>query len=259
VARKRCAIRVARCRTYWPATDGEINFLWSFIDGSIMHPESRERLHRAWGFCERHAWIALAVEMAFRPHFIIGPAVLYDDLMERAAAAFRPHGPVRARRLAFRLRSAGPCLLCELKVADASGTFAPPARVARGRSTTALRRFALEHKAHWSRHVCGACRPATTAERCRPHLIADIRAGKPVDLAYHRACLDEIRRRVAVFLNSYCFGYHGTDTAEDRAALLRAIGWCSGWAPLLGLVAPHGTAGRDIIAKRGEARDEKHP
>src|SRR6266496_3870675 len=36
-------------------SDGELNFLWWFIQGSIMNPETRFRLHRRWGMCQRHS------------------------------------------------------------------------------------------------------------------------------------------------------------------------------------------------------------
>ena len=50
----------------WAPTDGEINFLWSFIQGSIVTPETWNALLRSYGFCERHAWIHIGIEMSFR-------------------------------------------------------------------------------------------------------------------------------------------------------------------------------------------------
>jgi hypothetical protein len=50
---------------FWPLTDGEIHYLYWFIQGGIMNVDTRWALRRAWGFCARHAWAALAVEMAF--------------------------------------------------------------------------------------------------------------------------------------------------------------------------------------------------
>ena len=35
---------------------GEIHYLYWYIQGSIMFPEIRRDLRKAWGFCERHAW-----------------------------------------------------------------------------------------------------------------------------------------------------------------------------------------------------------
>jgi hypothetical protein len=40
----------------WQLSEGEIHFHYWFIQGSIMIPETRCRLRRAWGLCERHAW-----------------------------------------------------------------------------------------------------------------------------------------------------------------------------------------------------------
>jgi hypothetical protein len=55
-------------RDHWhlAITNSEINFVWSFIQGSIMIPETRNALLRAFGFCDRHAWVHLSVEMSFR-------------------------------------------------------------------------------------------------------------------------------------------------------------------------------------------------
>jgi len=60
----------------WQLSDGEIHYLWWYMQGSIMDPGVRQRLRRAWGMCGRHAWGALAVETAFRPGFLHGPALL---------------------------------------------------------------------------------------------------------------------------------------------------------------------------------------
>lgn len=35
------------------------------------------------------------------------------------------------------------------------------------------------------------------------------------------------------YSQSFVWGYHGTETDEDRAALLSAVGWCRGWQGLL--------------------------
>lgn len=38
---------------------GEIHYLWWFIQGSIMNPDTRYKLRDSWGLCERHAWGAI--------------------------------------------------------------------------------------------------------------------------------------------------------------------------------------------------------
>jgi hypothetical protein len=59
-----------------------VNFFYWFIQGSIMIPETRWRLRDASGFCQRHAWAHLAIETSFRRRFVLGPAILYEDLIE---------------------------------------------------------------------------------------------------------------------------------------------------------------------------------
>jgi hypothetical protein len=122
-------------------TDGEIHFLWWFIQGSIMTPEIRNALLRGYGFCERHAWVHLSVEMSFRKRHFLGPVILYRALIERSAQAIQAR---RRSRLALfrRLQASGPCFPCELNINGAAAGAAPPARLARGRDTAGLRTFA---------------------------------------------------------------------------------------------------------------------
>ena len=57
---------------FWPLSDGEVHYLYGFIQGSIMIPETHFAIHRGWGFCERHAWGAFAVELCFRKLPLLG-------------------------------------------------------------------------------------------------------------------------------------------------------------------------------------------
>lgn len=222
----------------WPLSAGEINCFYWFIQGSIMNPGTRRHLRRSWGFCERHAWAHLAVETAFRHRFLLGPAILYEDLIERCADAFS--APVSRLQLflAWRLLPKGPCLMCEMKADRAGPGLVPPERVRQGQSTAVLRAFALEMRPRWASTICGTCRGDGNAHRCRAHLVADIRAGGRPDL---RACREEfvdLRRHLGVFLQSFVWGHHGIDGPDDRAAIFRAVGWLSGWRPLLALTEP---------------------
>ena len=81
----------------------------------------------------------------------------------------------------------------------------------------------------WRRTVCGQCLGDGSRPRCRPHLLEDIARGAAVDLAEHRAFVDYLVKHLTVYYQSFVWGYHGTDTEEDRAALISAVGWCSGW------------------------------
>jgi len=116
-------------------SDGEVHFLWSFIQGSIMIPETRRALRRAWGMCQRHSYGFLAVDAAFRHGWLHAPTILYADLMERARAALDIGGLFWPARLAARLRARGPCLMCGLvsvapdtPVADGAATLANQGR-----------------------------------------------------------------------------------------------------------------------------------
>ncbi len=54
-----------------PLSDGAVHFFYWFIQGSIMFPDTRDALMRSLGFCKRHAWACLSVEMAFRDRFLL--------------------------------------------------------------------------------------------------------------------------------------------------------------------------------------------
>ena len=92
---------------------GEINSLYWFIQGSIMIPKIRQDLRKAWGFCERHACVTLLVETAFRPGFLHGPVILYEDIIGCAVSSFNLSGPLQNSRFA-RLAKKGPAIMCEM-------------------------------------------------------------------------------------------------------------------------------------------------
>jgi len=221
-----------------PFSDGEVHFLYWFIQGSIMNPETRCRLRRAWGFCQRHALAHLAVEFAFRNGWVHGCAVLYDDIMDRARLAFG--GPIRPRLwLALRLRQTAPCLMCELGFGPDSAATAPADILSRGREAAGLQAFGLITEPYWRPAVCAHCLGQTAtpqSPRCRPHLVADILARRPVDLPAQKELVASVCRVVSCYSRSFRLEFQGTDTVEDRAGLIAAVGWCSGWSEWLRLV-----------------------
>jgi hypothetical protein len=210
-------------------SDGEIHYLWWFIQGSIMEPDIRWRLRRAWGLCGRHAWGALAVEAAFRHDFLHGSAILYQDLMERALRAFELRGPLEVRRLARRLRATGPCLMCEMGLDRASRGAAREELLEQGRDLSQIRAFADRTRNFWSKAVCGKCLGDRSPRRCRPHLLEEVSGGSVVDVAEHRALVGHVVEHLRVYRQSFVWGYRHTETEEDRAALISAVGWCGGW------------------------------
>jgi hypothetical protein len=179
--------------------------------------------------CPRHAWGALAAEAAVRGNYFHGPAVLYQDLMESARRACGANGPLAARRIAWRLRATGPCLMCEMGFDRSSRGAFSRERVALGRDLRPIREFAKQTEEYWRPTLCGRCLGDGSRARCRPHLMEEARDGRLEDFPLHRAYVAEILERLTVFAQSYRWEYRGTETPRDQAALLSAVGWCSGW------------------------------
>jgi len=221
-------------------TDGEIHFLWWFIQGSIMTPETRNALLRGFGFCERHAWVNLSVEMAFRKRHFLGSVILYRALVEKAVQAIQARKRRGLRSPLNRLQAAGPCFLCALNIGHAGAGAAPPARLERGRDSSGLRSFAARLAPLWLPQVCTDCaNEAGTPARCRPHLLAALKSDNPIDLSRVGPTLQELAVRLGRYEKSFVAG-EGQPSDQDRAALIAAVGWCSGWRPLLGLLRSSG-------------------
>jgi hypothetical protein len=217
-------------------TDGEIHFLWWFIQGSIMTPETRNALLRGFGFCERHAWAHLSVEMSFRKRHFLGPVILYRALAEKSVQAFRARPHVGLVSPLRHLQAAGRCFLCALNIDHSAAGAAQPTRLARGRDSSGLRSFATELAEHWRPKVCAICANApNSSNRCRPHLLADLKSRKAVDLSCQQDTVEELAARLARYEKSFVAGAD-EPTDQDRAALISAAGWCSGWRPLLALL-----------------------
>ncbi len=216
---------------------GEIHYLYWYIQGSIMDPEIRQGLRRAWGFCERHAWAAMLVEAAFRPTFLHGPAMLYEDIMSRAAPAFDLFGPLQTLRLRINLRDRAPCLMCEMGYGPGKEGKASQDVIERGANASHLRAFAGKTKEHWAKTVCGICSGSGSSQRCRRHLMEDATNGVVDLLSSHRDLVTYVHNHLLAYARSFVWGYHGTETDEDKAALITSIGWCSGWKPLLQIIA----------------------
>jgi len=215
---------------------GEIHFLWWFIQGSIMNPDTRERMRKAWGFCERHAWGWMAVEAAFRTGYLHGPAVLYEDLMERAVIFFDVYGPIQNARVRSRLRNKGPCLMCEEGYGADSKGIVKPAVVEQGRDLTELRLMAQRTLPYWREAVCGHCAGTASTVRCRKHFLNEAHLGSVKEFHSHKELVTELLSRLVKYARSFQWEFRGTRTEEDTAALIMAVGWCSGWGTLLSIM-----------------------
>jgi hypothetical protein len=216
---------------FWPLTDGETHFLHSFIQGGIMVPESRSSLRRAWGLCERHAWGALAVELNFREKLLLGPAILYEELLDRCLASAVKSRSFRQFR--YRIRPSGPCLICEMGAFHAGKGAAKDAVIRLGKQTGRVAEFAAKDEGYWKSTVCPACSTREEGILCRRHLLESDTPNDGDGLKRVVAFLGDTRERVAALGRSFLSDRDGRQLPEDRAALVTAIGWMSGWRPLL--------------------------
>lgn len=220
-------IRYGTDATPFHLSNGEIHFLWWFIQGSIMAPAVRESLWKGWGMCERHAWGFISVEAAFRQGYMHGPAIVYDDLMRQAERVFAH------RNISKGLHKKGPCHMCELGYGPDMKGAARPDIVKTGRDLKEIRAFARRTFPYWREAVCGRCAGTGSEMRCRRHLREDLSARKIRDLSMHEQLVRYIARHLSVYALSFRYEYNGTETEEDVAALISAVGWCSGWKTLL--------------------------
>ncbi|MCA1959313.1 MAG: hypothetical protein LDL33_00855 [Desulfomonile sp.] len=201
-----------------------------------MEPETRQRMRKAWGFCERHAWAWLAVEASFRGGYLLGPAVLYEDLMERAVRLFRVYGPAQGIRVRIRVHEKGPCLMCELGYGPDSEATAAAKLIDKGRDLYHLRLVAERTRPYWQMDVCGVCVGTNSTMRCRKHFVQKANVDSVEHFRLQKEFLTNLFPRVANFLRSFRWEYRDTQTVEDMAALISAVGWCSGWTIFLELV-----------------------
>ena len=218
-------------------TCAEINFLWSFIQGSITVPETWNALLRSYGLCERHAWMHIGVEMSFRDEYLLGPTILYAELIEKALCVVSRLESIGRHSFEYALRARSPCFLCAMNLRNSGPAGASPrSRLDRGRDNSTLRAFAGRLAPAWRSWLCPECagreRAGAAPTLCRQHLIAAIRAHGPVDISTQRNLLQDLYDHVARYQNSFLVG--GPEASDqDRAALIAAIGWCSGWRLLL--------------------------
>lgn len=227
------------------ATDGEINFLWWFIQGSIMIPETWNALLRSYGFCERHAWIHINVEMSFRDEYLLGPTILYGELIKKSLRAINSPQRIALHSVMRRLRAAGPCLLCAMNLKNAFAGVSLQARLDQGRDNSQLWNFASKLEPIWRSSLCSDCSGresgGTIPKRCRQHLLAAMKERTPVDIVAQKNMLQDMSDRVARCKKSFVLG--GPKASDqDSAALIAAIGWCSGWRPLLARLSREGAA-----------------
>jgi hypothetical protein len=212
-------------------SDGESHFLWSFLQGSTTTQETIVRLRRAWGMCASHAAALLTVEAACSDGRMRASAALYLDLAEQAAGALTAPGPFADVRALRRLRARSPCPVCELSVRGSGASSRD--KLDRGHDRAAVGRFAAETERYWGSFVCRDCLGGATGPRCRPHLLGDSGFDLAEEIHSQRATLGHIVRHLIEYARSLRSQERNCESAEDRAALLEAVGWCSGWSVVL--------------------------
>ncbi|MGO9118557.1 MAG: hypothetical protein ACLQPD_13245 [Desulfomonilaceae bacterium] len=213
---------------------GEAHFLYWFMQGGIMDPYVWQNMRKAWGMCERHAWGWFRVETAFRHSHMHGPAILYKDLIERAVRFCSVRGPMSRTRARISLREKGRCLMCEAEFGPHSKTFAEPKLIQKARDLGQLRSIGRRTFPYWSAAVCGTCAGTSSTVRCRRHFLEE---RNPVwEFDWHKEFLTRICHLLATYAQSFRWGFHHLRTDEGVAALISAIGWCSGWTILLSLM-----------------------
>jgi len=218
---------------------GEIHCLWSFmLWASIMNPETRRHLRQSWGLCERHGWGWLTMECSLRQDYLHGPAILYEDIMERARVAFV--GRLHFKALQRRLRNRDQCLMCDMGYGPQSIGYPDKETLKAGRDFSNLRSFALKTRRYWEKYVCKLCMGEQgEGLLCRPHLLSELSyerlSQKDIDIQKH--FVDYMSEQVRIYARSFRWEWRGTKTVENEASLIMAIGWCYGWTELLRIIS----------------------
>jgi len=221
---------------FWPLSSGEVHYLYWFIQGSIMNVDTRWALRRGWGLCERHAWATLAVDMSFRPGYLLDPAILYEDLLDCCLARIPTFGPFKALRFVRQLRPKGPCIMCAMRIYRAAGCMPRAGLIEQGQCTDQLLGLALRYQDYWRDTVCGLCGGGGIEMVCRQHLIECSERISPDRFERVHHLLATTAARVRNLSWSFIWENRGSEAPQDSGALLTAIGWMSGWRPLLALI-----------------------
>jgi putative (di)nucleoside polyphosphate hydrolase len=225
-------------------TAGEVNFIQGFVHDGSIGAECGLQLMRYWGYCERHAWVSLAVELALLHGFCSRSATLYTDILRQGIAALSliRRSP---RAVAKGLKESGTCMICNAK--PRSRGLLSTAELTKGKDIARLRALAEGSASFWSSDCCPRCIDGMTyGHLCRRHLIEALNAGASVNLEEEHQHLLNVLSRLENYAWSFSWDFRGIDGPEDRAALISAIGWSSGWSSLAAVIplghpspAPH--------------------
>lgn len=196
-----------------------------------MSASVRRRMVRSWGPCPRHAWAQAIVEIELRGGVPFTIAILYADLVTRAARALVAADASQAQHVLAPRDACVTCDYCEFAEPDTA--FAE--RTQRANQRRRVGAMLAATRFEWEPAACPTCVPGAAGLPCRPHLVArqaDLVAGLP-------GYLDGLAERLHVFQKSMT--WRGpTATAAERASWVEALGFFAGWrAPFLLAGWPH--------------------
>jgi len=215
-------------------SDGEIYYLWYFMQGTIMNPFVRSQLRRSWGFCQRHYLAWLIVESSFHHNFMHGPSILMADLIELARNCLtRNRLPWLA---AMHLRGRKDCFMCALGYNLQSKGYAMDKTLARGREVDYLLQFADETELYWRDFICPRCNDDKNnvgGVLCRLHLVQEILHNGYTHISREREFIRYLAEQIKLFARSFRWEFRSTETDESRAALILATGWTGGWVEFI--------------------------
>jgi hypothetical protein len=225
--------RISRTNPF-AITDGEVNFVRGLIHDGSVDRDSWRALMDGWGYCERHAWVALSIEMALLDGFCMRSTYLYVHLLERGVAALARGIPGERWVAARRLRQRG-CLICDHNPRRRG--ILSDEDLAQGKDVRRLRLFAKGLEPLWRNDLCPRCSGTARGGRlCRRHLLEAAKPQTSIDFQDDDRRLSNLLRHLEIYERSFTWEHRGSDGPRHRVALLSAIGWCSGWSHFTALV-----------------------
>jgi hypothetical protein len=68
------------------------------------------------------------------------------------------------------------------------------------------------------------------------HLLGRISKGESKDIEKQRALIERLHAELQLYSRSFRWEYHDTETTGNKASLIGAVGWCSGWRTLFDIL-----------------------
>lgn len=204
-------------------TAAEERHLTSFLDGAIMDVGVRHHLWRSWGLCPRHSWQYTLLELERLSGRPLSTSILHQDLVQRAARRSRWARRLPAEAGRRLLLPRADCFTCEFVRIAREGASPSDAGTQRRTAARELRR----RPQLWREWGCPEC-GAGEGVRCRPHLLAS----GTFDGEGLTAQLEDLAVEIAALVRSFSWNARPA-SPRQRVAWVGAVGWFSGWAPVL--------------------------